>query len=255
MKSQAVIKNNLISYQSYGENKNISIVFLHGWRSEGAVWTDVVKLMQSKGFEGSIYCLDLPGFGESSTPNKDFNLDDYCVIVDEFMRKMDLKKVVLVGHSFGGRIAIKLAAKHFGWIEKLVLVDSAGLNLDTDRKKIIQIAAKVARPIFYPNFMKNMRKWIYLKMGSGDYLATPELQQIFLNTINEDLTECLKKIETPTLILWGGRDKDTPLEYAKIMKREIVGAKLRVFEEAGHFCFLDSSEKFASEMINFLGDK
>lgn len=255
MKNQVVIKNNLVSYLSYGENSEFSILFLHGWRSEGAVWGEVVRLMQSKGFEGKIFCLDLPGFGESSMPNENFKLNNYCEIVDEFVKKMGCKKILLVGHSFGGRITIKLAARQFEWIEKLVLVDSAGLNLGQNRKKLFGLVAKIAKPIFYPNFMKNMRKWIYEKMGSGDYLTTPELQQIFLNTVNEDLLEYLKKIKKPTLIIWGAKDKDTPLAYAKIMEKEIEGAKLRVFEGAGHFSFLDEPDKFTREIINFMDEK
>lgn len=255
MKNQIVIKNNLLSYQSYGKNSDSSILFLHGWRSEGLVWAEVVQLLQSRGYEGKIYCLDLPGFGESSMPNENFTLDDYCNVVEEFVKKMDCKKMVLVGHSFGGRIAIKLAARQLDWIEKLVLVDSAGLNLKKNRKKIFGMMARIVKPIFYPNFMKNIRKWAYEIMGSGDYLATPELQQVLINTINEDLFFSLKEIKVPTLIVWGAKDKDTPLEYAKIMKREIKVAKLRVFEEAGHFCFLDESDKFTDEIINFLDKK
>ena len=89
-------------------------------------------------------------------------------------------------------------------------------------------------------------------MGAEDYVATPKLQQTFINIINEDLTDLLPKIVQPTLLIWGENDKDTPLSQARVMEQKIPNAKLAVFKGAGHFSFLDKREEFVKELINFL---
>jgi pimeloyl-ACP methyl ester carboxylesterase len=112
--------------------------------------------------------------------------------------------------------------------------------------------AKIVKPIFKPRFMAGPRKLIYKAIGSDDYLATPELQQIYLKATGEDLRKHFKDIDKPTLLLWGAKDKDTPLEIADIMNKEIKNSKLVVFENAGHFSFIDQPEKFTKELVKFI---
>src|SRR5688500_6023192 len=86
-----------------------ALLFLHGWRSEGKVW---MEIMQRLGEQGTVsFALDLPGFGGSEAPRSNWGVSDYCRVVDEFVKKLGLAQVILVGHSFGGRIAIKLCSE------------------------------------------------------------------------------------------------------------------------------------------------
>jgi pimeloyl-ACP methyl ester carboxylesterase len=245
---QIVINNLLISYyQQTTEKAQPVLLFLHGWRSEGKIWQKVIEKLP----EYSIYALDLPGFGKSQTP-PDFSLQDYADVVDEFIKKLDLKNIIIIGHSHGGRTAIKLAASQPEYLEKIVLVDSAGIHPDSIVRTGKKIIAKIVKPIFILSFLQPLRRKIYTALGSDDYLVTPELRSTFLNIIHEDITTLLPKIKQPALLIWGDRDKDTPLEQAHIMERNVPGSKLIVLQGAGHYSFLDKTEEFIEELKKFI---
>ena len=253
MTKQAVIDGQLINYFFYpGNAEKPVLVFLHGWRSEAAVWYHVVQRLKEQADVGDIYCLDLPGFGASPMVKKSLTLSDYCDYVDGFVKKLQLKKVILIGHSFGGRIAIKLGGNVVDWIDKLVLVDSAGLIKHKGRKKISAFFAKLAKPIFWPKFMKPLRAKIYWKLGAEDYIATPRLNETFVGIISEDLDWALPKIKVPTLIIWGDQDIETPLGDGKHMAKHIKNADLKIIRGAGHLCFLDKPEKFVADIKDFV---
>lgn len=197
-----------------------------------------------------VYSLDLPGFGKSETPRSPFFLADYCEVVKEFIEKLNLQNVSLVGHSFGGRVAIKLAAMNLVTLKKLVLVDSAGIGAKKNLTK--KFLAKLLKPFFLLPFTEGVRIKIYQYIGAEDYVATPKLRRTFLNVIQEDLTPLLPTITTPTLIIWGKRDKETPLDFAYILQKNIGHARLVILDNAGHFSFLDSREKFLENLTAFL---
>ena len=245
---QIVINNLLVNYyQQAGGKAQPVLVFLHGWRSEGMIWQKVIEKLP----ECNVYVLDLPGFGRSQTP-QNFTLQNYADVVDAFIKKFDLKNIVLVGHSFGGRIAIKLAARTPAYLQKIVLVNSAGMRGIAPARTFKTVLAKIAQPFFVLPFLQSARKKIYTALGSEDYVATPQLQRTFVNIINEDLTPLLAKIIQPTLLVWGENDADIPLTQARIMERNVPGSKLVILSQAGHFSFLDQPEIFSQELKNFL---
>lgn len=249
MKDQLNIDGSLVSYYRFGEGKT-NLVFLHGWRSNGLVWKDIVDKIDLKKY--TIYLLDLPGFGDSPNPKKTFTILDYSNTVSKFIQKLGLKNVIIIGHSFGGRITIKLSALHPELVKKIILIDSAGVRLtDSNRYKVV---AKVAKPLFKPRFMQGLRKKIYQTIGAEDYVETPGLKETFVNIISEDLTRFMPKIVQPTLIIWGEEDTETPLEYAKIINKEIKGSRLEVLDNAGHFSFLDQPQKFFETLNSFLNE-
>ncbi|OGE76954.1 MAG: hypothetical protein A3C85_01240 [Candidatus Doudnabacteria bacterium RIFCSPHIGHO2_02_FULL_48_21] len=226
-----------------------TVVFLHGWRSEAAVWRPV---MDRLGRRYRQFALDLPGFGKSEKPKHIFTLVDYATVVLGFIKKMELKKIVVVGHSFGGRVVIKLSALEPDIVEKLILVDSAGFRLHGKRNAVLRIVAKMLKPFFMIPGLRTLRLPIYRVMGAEDYLATPELRETFLNVINEDLTALLGYVRQETLIVWGGRDEDTPLMLAMWLKEHIPHSDLVIFHNAGHFSFLDEPDKFVGTVRDFL---
>ncbi len=258
MQQQITIKGHLVSYIGIKGKANAPVLFfLHGWRSQKEVWNPVIdKLLSTKhlALSTNIYALDFPGFGGSQNPKTDFHLQDYVNVAEGFIKKLDIKNLVLVGHSFGGRVAIKLCAQQPTVIKKLVLIDSAGFVFNPDKKQMMNLIAKTVKPFFRPKFMQPIRKIIYKTIGAEDYLATPELQKTFVNVVNEDLTEYLEKITLPTLIVWGEKDMETPFEFAQMMKNKIKNSELVVFEQAGHFSFLDEPERFVKELNKFISD-
>jgi pimeloyl-ACP methyl ester carboxylesterase len=250
MVKQVVINNLLVSYNEQTGDGGQTLLFLHGWRSDKEVWHGIIQTLGN--YEIKKLAIDLPGFGQSQIPPEPMTVGDYANIVAEFIKKLELKNVIIVGHSFGGRVGIKLSSVHPELISKLVLVDSAGFPMPAAKKSLMKAGAKIAKPFFKPQFMQGLRKKIYKQIGAEDYLATPELQETFVNITNEDLSEDMKKIQAPTLIVNGENDKVTPVEYGELMKLLIPNSKFLILKSAGHFSFLDKPEEFVKNLKEFM---
>lgn len=249
---QIIINNLLLNYYYFLPAKKTpdkTLVFLHGWGVDSKLWFKIAPELINQNY--SLYFLDLPGFGQSQIPETAYGVDDYKKIVYEFIKKMELNNINLVGHSFGGRISIKMAAENPGFLKKIILVDTAGIVTASLIKKMSALVAKIISPIFKLSFMKPLRKKLYFLIGS-EYLENEKLSEIFSNVVSEDLTRLLTFIKKPTLIIWGKNDKITPLYYGELMNKFIAKSKLVVFENAGHFSFIDQPEKFVRELINFI---
>ncbi len=253
MTQQIVINNQLLSYIKEGnEAVKTTLLFLHGWRSSKEAWLNAISKLIIMNNQLSIIALDLPGFGQSPAPKEPWGVGEYANLVGEFISKLNLNNVIIVGHSFGGRVGIKLASLRPDLIKKLVLVDAAGFAMDADIKSVIGVVAKIVRPFFKPKFMQGLRKKIYQQIGAEDYVATPELQKIFVKIVNEDLTEHMKRILQPTLLVWGENDKYTPVEYLHNMRTLIPNTKYHILQNAGHFSFLDKPEEFVRVLTEFV---
>ena len=226
------------------------MVFLHGWQSEGLVWQNIARQLAKQEFR--IYLLDLPGFGGSTLPKIPFCVKDYCDIAANFAKRTGLEKIILIGHSFGGRIAIKLAAEQPELVKKLMLVDADGLRVNNRSGGAVGFLAKLAKPFFRPRFMQGLRRKIYRALGSADYIESGALRETYLKITSEDLSDYLPKIEQPTLIVWGENDQETPLKMAKIMQAKIPNSQLKIIKNAGHFSFLDQPPNFYNLLLDFL---
>jgi pimeloyl-ACP methyl ester carboxylesterase len=249
MENQIVLNNLLVSYSNVGVGEK-TIIFLHGWRSNKEVWGKIVTSDRLK--VTSCYAIDLPGFGKSEIPLNAMTVGDYSEVVRELIKKLDLKNVIIIGHSFGGRVGIKLASKYPEMVNKLLLVDAAGFALDDKKKNRLRILAKLVKPFFRPQFMQGLRKKIYQTIGAEDYIATPQLQKTFVNITSEDLTQDMQKISCPTLILTGENDLDTPVEFGKRMNAKIRNSKFEILKNAGHFSFLDQRDEFIKIIHDFI---
>ena len=280
MDKQIIIKDLLISYSETQGDGGRTLLFLHGWRSSAQVWQGIIERFKDSTHSTSsgqaierltIYALDLPGFGGSQmikNPHSSFDASghllpggeggnsvaDYADVVADFIKKLDLKNVIVVGHSFGGRVGIKLASNYPSLITKLVLVDSAGFAMTSSRKNFYRSMAKIVKPIFKPQFMQGLRKKIYQKIGAEDYVATPELQKTFVNITSEDLSADMKNIKCPTLIINGEKDHDTPFEFGNRMYALIPKSRFVILKNAGHFSFLDQTKEFTAVLHRFITD-
>lgn len=266
---QIVINNLLVNYYfvKSGDSAAQTVIFLHGWRAEGKIWAPVIRNLAESG-KYNIFSLDFPGFGKSGKPKGPMTVGDFADIIEEFIKKVALTlnpspargegnkvgQVSIIGHSFGGRVAIKLAAIRPELLKKIVLVNSAGIKSGDVKTATIKSLAKVLKPVFKLPLFRSMKPKIYKAIGSEDYLATPELTSTFLNVINEDLTPSLREIKTPTLLIWGGKDKDTPVSLGQTMQKYIENSRLLIYMNAGHFSFIDEPKAFYKDLVNFLDE-
>ena len=237
-----------IKYKITGSGRE-TVVILQGWGTHMEVYNMVADILGEK---YRVVQFDLPGFGDSDEPREAWNVDAYADFFCIFMKGMGIEKATLIGHSYGGRIIIKLAAREqipFE-IQKLVLIDSAGiLPKKTARQKLNIYKYKILKKIFnvkiiYALFPELVDDW-RSRQGSADYKNASEMmRKCLVMAVNEDLTHLLSFIKQDTLLVWGDTDTATPLHDAKIMEKEIKKSGLVVLQNAGHFSFLDQPAMF-----------
>lgn len=244
-----IIGDLVINYFEKSGNEN-AVIFLHGWRLDGGIWLKIIKSLNQ--LKHSFYSLDLPGFGKSTIPPFSFTVGDYSDVIKEFIEKLKLKNVCLVGHSFGGQVTIKVAVSYPPLVKKLVLINCAGVKRKTFWKKIKKIIAKILKPIFVLFPLKSLRRKLYQAIGAEDYLATPHLRDIFLNIIKDDIIQELPLISQNTLVVWGEKDKITPLPLGRLIKQKIRFSNFVILKNQGHSDFFEKSEEFLESFSNFL---
>lgn len=244
-----------INYEEKGEGD--LIVLLHGWGSNIKLFANLIELLAKK---YKVVAMDMPGFGESAEPPSAWCVDDYVDFVLDFLKDYDTDKVMLLGHSFGGRVIIKLNSREnlpFK-ITKVILVDSAGIMPPKSNKKSFRTYYyKVGKAILStgivqkiaPDALENFRK----KMGSADYAAaSPLMRQVLVKVVNEDLEYLLPNIKCPTLLVWGVNDTATPISDGEKMEKLIPNAGLVKLENAGHYSFLEQQFTFNRVMSSFM---
>lgn len=209
------------------------VLFLHGWGAPAETYRLMIDHLAA-------YCRvvapDLPGFGGSAEPERAWCVDDYVTWTVDFAAALGLTEVVLINHSFGGRISIKLLSQRplpFG-VKKAVFMDAAGIL----PKRGVKYYTKVYSYKLMKKLLPGLAKKQQGKVGSADYRnASPLMRQTMVRCINEDLTHLLKDNPVSTLLIWGSADTATPLSDGQKMEKLIPDAGLVVLEGAGHFAF------------------
>lgn len=252
----ALIYDGKIAYSQYGSGEKL-LVILHGWGCNKEMFAPIADHL-SKTY--TVVVPDLCGFGESPEPPHPFSVDDYADIFIKFIASFGKSSVSLMGHSYGGRVIIKLFSKGTlpFKIERVMLVDAAGIKPKKSLgQKLSLICYKCGRRVLslpplkklFPSVIENWRK----KRGSADFNAASEImKKTLVLAVNEDLTHLLGSITAPTLLFWGDKDDATPLSDAKIMEKRIPDAGLVVLKGGTHFSFLENTPYFLRVADSFL---
>lgn len=218
-------------------------MFLHGYLSDKRSFLRQIPYF-SRDFD--VHAFDLKGFGENSGMEYPYSLNDYLLEVKEYIDKKGLKSPSVIAHSFGGRIVIKGAAEDKDLFDKIVLTGAAGLKPKPTLKRSVKKTAFCVLKRFVPKE----------KLGafySQDYRnLSPIMKESFKLIVNEHLDNLICKIKNPTLIVNGCDDKQTPLYMARRLNQGIENSRLIIIKDAGHFCFIDKSAKFNTEVREFL---
>ena len=249
--NKALIKGVETSYRIVGQGRPVLV--LHGWGVSSDPWQTVQNILSEQGFK--VICPDLPGFGKSKTPESAWCLDDYLAWLIEFIDFLKLEKPIIIGHSFGGRVAIKLSVGYPERVEKLILCGTAGIKPElTVKQKLILGTAKAGNFFFSNKFFKNAaRKVFYTFLSHKDYVkANPTMKEVIKKVLAEDLLPLLPQINADTLLIWGEKDRMVPLKYGRIMEKEIKNVKLKIILGAGHSPYKEVPEKTANIISEFL---
>lgn len=240
----------------------VPVLILHGWASDmtGQRYHKLVTLLENEGFHVS--APDLPGFGENILQKEALTFDDYVSFVYDFVKKITAKtknkKVILLGHSFGGRIAIRFSSLYPALLEKLILIGVSGIprSLPSIKKKIVFYFTKIVRPLFlippFSLFYLFFRKLVYYAIGELDYYKAGDLAKTFKNVYQVSVLEDLPNISVPTLIVWGQKDSVTPLADGKLLHAKIKGSKFHVVQDIGHRLPYEKPEDLVAHIVRFL---
>lgn len=241
-----------MTYEVDGEGSQ-PVIVMHGW---GCNKSTVASITRVAAESCRVYTVDFPGFGDSPEPPSVWGVEEYTRIIERLIEAEHLEKPVLVGHSFGGRVAIVLASRNE--VGKVILVDAAGVKPRRSLTYYLKVYSFKAGRIMWRLLLGEKKAAARIeksraRRASADYLnASPKMRAILSKVVNEDLKHLMPKISAPTLLVWGSNDTATPLADAKVMEQLIPDAGLVEFKNCGHYSFLDNPVQFAAVLRNFL---
>ena len=237
------IMDAVINYKFNDIGAKMTLVLLHGWGQNIAMMEPVAKLFQDK---YNILIIDLPGFGESNEPPNIWGVEEYTLMVRELIKELKIDDVILIGHSFGGRIALVYASEYK--VKKLVCLASPYCKELTKlplKNRIYKQAKKIKWLNWLAKIMQN-------KVGSEDYKKASEIMRgVLVKTVNTDLSEYAKKINCPTLLIWGSMDEAVPVKRAYELEKLIKDAGVVVYEGATHYAYLERINDIYVVLNNF----
>ncbi len=243
-------------YKKIGKGKNV--LFLHGWGEDKNTWLPVIDYLKEN---FTCWIVDLPSFGANLASESILTPMDYAVWIKNFVSNKKITNYHLVGHSFGGRIAICLANIDSEKIRSLVLYGTPGFPEKTALvPKIIARLYKLFSLGGLPFLKFLKRNRVYLKflmsLYSDDYKNSHgQLRKVFLAAINYDLTKQMEQINVPTNIINGERDKIVSTATAEKMHTIIRNNQLRVVPLGSHFVHIENPLLFSGILINFFNEK
>lgn len=241
-----------VHYDECGVPDGDPVLIMHGW---GCNYTTVASIANVLKDGMRVVNVDLPGHGKSQEPPEVWGVEDFTRLIEKFIYKLNLGSPALIGHSFGGRIALLLSSRNP--IREVVLVDAAGIKPHRKLKYYIKVYSfKTAKKIL-PLFLGKERGQKVIdawrgKAGSADYRnSSPMMRAVMSKCVNEDLKHVMPNIKASTLLIWGEEDTATPLSDAKTMEKLIPDAGLVSFPGCGHYSFLDNPGGFRAVLRKF----
>jgi pimeloyl-ACP methyl ester carboxylesterase len=228
------------------------VVLLHGWGGRIESMAPAARCLSAV---FRVIAMDLPGFGDSPPPEGAWGTPDYAIFVRDVLAERGIERAHMVGHSYGGKVSLFLGATHPELVDKLVLVDATGVrtppSLKTRAKRAASTAAKTAGRLGPPG--RKVKQAVFERIASKDYQHAGAMRPILVRVVNEDMTPLMPRVKSPTLLVWGDQDQDTPVSHGRRMESLIRDSGLVVFEGAGHFSYLDQADRFCRVVRHFLG--
>ena len=221
------------------------LVFIHGLFGTSGMYLKAGHLLAA---EYRVFIVDLPGVGQSGRLNRHWSFEDYYKSLYGLFRAAGLSRLNLIGHSFGGTIAMELAAKSPELIKNLILVNSLGIRLERpylawSKKTLRNVPQRRLSQVgeFFPEFLKNLLM--------PHFRDLKKLIQIIVAT---DISESARKIKVPTLLLWGTSDTMLPLDYGYNLKEIITNSRLIEVEGGSHYWLIQEPQRFYNHLHYYL---
>jgi 4,5:9,10-diseco-3-hydroxy-5,9,17-trioxoandrosta-1(10),2-diene-4-oate hydrolase len=267
------VDNVKIRYWQLGD-KGSAVVLIHGLGASADIWKSNVEALAKN---HRVFVPDLPGFGLSEKPDVTYNAEYLTSFIHGFLSVLHLEKVSLVGMSLGGGLSLWYTLQHPEQVERLILVDSAGLGKEFSWfLRLLSVPGLGELLLLYPNrfgtriFLKHC---IYNNPCLTDeladlytnYMSMPGAGRAFLRTIRsaagvmgtdmkraDQLMSNLEKIQIPVLIVWGREDRILPYRQGEFAKKHMPNAALHIFEHCGHIANMEKAVEFNKLAVDFL---
>ncbi len=231
------------------------VILLHGWGQNKEMMQMIFDHLKDR---FHVYALDFPGFGESDEPPVAWGVEDYELFLEDFIHENGIQKPILIGHSFGCRVAIRYAAKNQDNVKKMCLTGAAGIRPKHGLDWQIRTKAYKAGKWFLKVTGQNEKlEQMQKNAGSEDYRnAKGIMKPTFVKVVNDDVSPILKDVKCSVLLVWGENDTAAPLWMGKQMEKEMADAGLAVFEGDDHWAYWHQAARFNAVLDIFLkGDE
>ena len=237
------------------EGEGPDVLLLHGWGASVDSYKGVINALRDK---CRLVALDFPGCGKSDLPKEPLDINCYVAIVMEFCSALKIRDPILVGHSHGGRVIMKLAGSGLMNPKKIVFIDAAGIKPKFSFKKWFKVRTfKTVKwfltlPVIRRYTAETLQK-ARNHFGSADYNSAPEvMRKTLVNLVNDDMTMYLDGIKASTLLIWGENDTATPLYMAKKIEKIVPDCGLCVIKGTGHWSFVERPQEAQAILRSFL---
>ena len=231
------------------EGTGRDMILLHGWGQNKEMMGQIFEHFKDR---FHVFSLDFPGFGESDAPEDVWGVPEYAEFLTDFIREFSLEEPILIGHSFGCRVAIRYAAVHP--VRKMCLTGAAGIRPKHDLGWHVRTKTyKAGKWLLKVTGNKEKLEELQKNSGSEDYRnAQGIMRQIFVKVVNDDVSDILKDVKCPVLLVWGEFDDAVPLWMGKQMEQEMPDAGLAVFEGDDHWAYWHQAARFNTVLDIFL---
>jgi pimeloyl-ACP methyl ester carboxylesterase len=264
-----------VGYRRAGEDHDEVVLLIHGLAGSSKTW-DLV--MPTLGERYDVIAPDLLGHGESAKPMGDYSLGAFASGLRDLLAVLDVSSVTIVGHSFGGGIAMQLAYQHPHLVDRLVLVCSGGLGRDVSwlLRLLTLPGAEYLMPVFFPKLLvepatefgrflgrRDIRRPYLAEMWRAySSLAGAPNRKAFVRTMRGVIEPGGQTVDAsdrlylaarvPTLIVWGDQDGIIPVQHGIDAHDEIAGSRLEILEGVGHFAHVEAPDRFSDVLLDFL---
>jgi len=242
-----------VHYLEVGEGRPLFLV--HGLGGSAENWLDMMPELAANGFH--IYALDLLGFGYSDKPDVDYSMTFQADLVGQFMDSQGVRQADMAGWSMGGWVSLKFAADHPERVQRLALLDSAGLIFDPVNVPALrpktpdQLAHMMALLSPHPHLLpKFVARDVVRRMERNDWIIGRTLDS--MNTGKDIMNGKLENVKMPVLIVWGKDDRIVPLSVGEELHKEMPQSTLFTVEGCGHLAPTECGDRVVPEMEGFL---
>jgi pimeloyl-ACP methyl ester carboxylesterase len=251
------------------------ILLIHGLAGSSKTWDDVIPLVTP---HADVIAIDLLGHGESAKPTGDYSLGAFASGLRDFLSILGVDSVTIVGHSFGGGVAMQLAYQHPHLVDRLVLVGSGGLGREVSwlLRLLTLPGAEYVMPIAFPKPIVDRATDVGRQLGRRNIrhprlaemwrayssLAGAPNRKAFVRTMRGVIEPTGQTVNAsdrlylaahvPTMIVWGDHDGIIPVEHAYAAHDLIPTSRLEIMDGVGHFPHVEQPEAFADLLVDFL---